>query len=70
VTDEAEVRRAVRTAEQLAPFTIAVANAGFGSAAPLFQTTLEQWRSVMDTNLTGAFLTIKHAGAASNPTGR
>jgi NAD(P)-dependent dehydrogenase (short-subunit alcohol dehydrogenase family) len=64
VTEEAHVRAAVERAESLGRMTIAVANAGFGSAAPLFQTSLEQWRSVLDTNLTGAFLTIKHAGAA------
>jgi NAD(P)-dependent dehydrogenase (short-subunit alcohol dehydrogenase family) len=64
VTDEAHLQATVARAETLGRFTIAVANAGFGSAAPLFQTSLDQWRSVLDTNLTGAFLTIKHAGAA------
>ena len=38
-----------------------VANAGSGSAAPLHLTTLDDWNSVMATNLTGAFLTIKHS---------
>jgi NAD(P)-dependent dehydrogenase (short-subunit alcohol dehydrogenase family) len=64
VTDEGQIRVAVDRAEESGRLTMAVANAGFGSAAPLFQTTLEQWRAVLDTNLTGAFLTIKHAGAA------
>ncbi len=64
VTDEDHMRAAVDTAESLGRFNMAVANAGFGIAAPLFQTSLDQWQSVLATNLTGAFLTIKHAGAA------
>lgn len=64
VTDEDQVRAAVDAAESRGRFTMAVANAGFGSAAPLFQTTLDQWQAVLATNLTGAFLTIKHAGGA------
>jgi NAD(P)-dependent dehydrogenase (short-subunit alcohol dehydrogenase family) len=64
VTDESHMRHAVTVAESLGRCTMAIANAGFGSAAPLFQTTLDQWQSVLATNLTGAFLTIKHAGAA------
>jgi NAD(P)-dependent dehydrogenase (short-subunit alcohol dehydrogenase family) len=64
VTDEEHMRAVIQVAESHGRFTMAVANAGFGSAAPLFQTTLEQWQSVLSTNLTGAFLTIKHAGAA------
>lgn len=64
VTDEDHLRAAVGIAGSQGRFTMAVANAGFGSAAPLFQTTLDQWQSVLSTNLTGAFLTIKHAGAA------
>jgi NAD(P)-dependent dehydrogenase (short-subunit alcohol dehydrogenase family) len=43
---------------------IAVAAAGTGSAGPITMTTLDAWRSVMAINLDGAFLTIKHAGAA------
>jgi NAD(P)-dependent dehydrogenase (short-subunit alcohol dehydrogenase family) len=64
VTDEAHLREAVRIAETHGRLTMAVANAGFGSAAPLFQTSIDEWNAVIATNLTGAFLTIKHAGAA------
>ncbi len=64
VTDEDHLRQAVARGEELGRFSMAVVNAGFGSGAPLFQTSLEQWQSVLATNLTGAFLTIKHAGAA------
>ena len=64
VASEDDMRACVALAEELGRLTMCVANAGFGSAAPLFQTTVEQWQSVLATNLTGAFLTIKHAGAA------
>ena len=40
---------------------IVVANAGTGSAGPFHLTTLDDWNSVLATNLTGAFLTMKHA---------
>ena len=58
------MRACCTRAEEFGRFTMAVANAGFGSAAPLFQTSLADWSAVLATNLTGAFLTIKHAGAA------
>lgn len=64
VVDEDHMRACCTRAEELGQFTMAVANAGFGNAAPLFQTSLADWSSVLATNLTGAFLTIKHAGAA------
>lgn len=38
-----------------------VANAGYGAAAPFHLTTLEEWSGVLGTNLTGAFLTMKHS---------
>jgi NAD(P)-dependent dehydrogenase (short-subunit alcohol dehydrogenase family) len=63
VTDEASVEAACAEAASLGRFTMVVANAGFGSAGPFHLTTLEQWNSVLGTNLTGAFLTIKHAVA-------
>ncbi|MFZ4721352.1 MAG: SDR family NAD(P)-dependent oxidoreductase, partial [Ilumatobacteraceae bacterium] len=61
VTDEAAVQAACDMAASLGRFTMVVANAGTGAAAPLHLTTLEDWNAVMSTNLTGAFLTIKHA---------
>ena len=42
-------------------FTMCVANAGFGSASPFHLATLDDWNAVVGTNLTGAFLTMKHA---------
>jgi len=62
VTDEASVEAACGfAAEHDGDFSILVANAGFGSAAPFTDTSLADWSSVLDTNLTGAFLTMKHA---------
>lgn len=43
---------------------LAVANAGVGSAAPVITTDTADWQRIMDTNLTGSFFTVKHAGAA------
>jgi NAD(P)-dependent dehydrogenase (short-subunit alcohol dehydrogenase family) len=61
VTDEGSVEAACSEAAGLGTFTMVVANAGFGSAGPLHRTTLDEWNAVLATNLTGAFLTIKHA---------
>lgn len=68
VTDEAAVVEACAAAAHVGRFTMCVANAGFGSAAPFHLTTLDDWNSVIGTNLTGAFLTLKHAviGLAEN----
>jgi NAD(P)-dependent dehydrogenase (short-subunit alcohol dehydrogenase family) len=38
-----------------------VANAGYGTGGPIHLTQLADWNGVIGTNLTGAFLTIKHA---------
>jgi len=61
VTDEAQVIEACSVAEGVGRFTMCVANAGFGSAAPFHLTELDDWNAVIGTNLTGAFLTMKHA---------
>ena len=41
-----------------------IAAAGTGTFGPLLDTTREQWDAVLNTNLTGAMLTLKHAGRA------
>lgn len=65
VSDEAAVERAVaRAAEPLGGLHIAVANAGGGAGGPILATGLDMWRFVMDVNVTGTFLTVKHAGQA------
>lgn len=40
---------------------ILVNNAGIGFKRPFLETTLEEWRRVLDINLTGAFLTAQAA---------
>jgi len=65
VTDEAAVERAVAVAaEPLGGLHVAVANAGGGAGGPILSTGLDMWRFVMDVNVTGTFLTVKHAGQA------
>lgn len=62
VTDEASVHAACDSAAVApGPLTIVVVNAGTGSAGPFHSTTLDDWNNVVATNLTGAFLTMKHA---------
>lgn len=61
VTDEATVEAACAEAAAFGPLRIVVANAGTGSAGPFHLTTLDDWNRVLGTNLTGAFLTMKHA---------
>lgn len=63
VTDEAAVQSACDDAAAAGRFTMVVANAGTGAASPLHLTSLDEWNQVMNTNLTGAFLTIKHSAA-------
>lgn len=57
VTIEAEVE-ALRTAvmERFGPVHILVNNAGMNIRKPVTNFTLAEWRQVLDTNLTGAFL--------------
>jgi len=64
VADEAQVRDAVATASEGIGLHIAVLAAGTGTFGPLLTTDVGAWQAVLDTNLTGAFLGIKHAGAA------
>ncbi len=63
VTDEVSVEAACAVAAAAGPLRIVVANAGTGSAGPFHSTTLDDWNTVLGTNLTGAFLTMKHAVA-------
>src|SRR3954470_876442 len=57
VTDGAACANAVAKLEaDFAPVDILVNNAGIQRRAPLAEMTEEQWRAVIDTNLTSAFL--------------
>jgi NAD(P)-dependent dehydrogenase (short-subunit alcohol dehydrogenase family) len=63
VTDEAAVAAAVaRTVAELGGLHIVFANAGInGMQTPIEEMTLDEWHQTIETNLTGTFLTIKHA---------
>ena len=62
VTVEAEVERLVGAAvEHFGALDVAFANAGVGSATRLVDLDRTEWERVLDVNLTGPFLTIKHA---------
>jgi 3-oxoacyl-[acyl-carrier protein] reductase len=62
VTREAEVASAVQTAAGTwGRLDIVVLNAGTWQGALLHETTEAQWDLLLDLNLKGAFLTLKHA---------
>lgn len=63
VGDEQALAAALAAANDRAPLTIAIANAGVGGAAPFLATDLAEWERVISINLTGAFLTMRMAGA-------
>lgn len=61
-SSEADVERLVETAiEHFGRLDIAFANAGIGSPQRIVDADLETWSRVLDVNLTGPFLMIKHA---------
>jgi len=62
VTREAEVEAAVRrTVETWGRLDLVILNAGTWQGAPLHETTEKLWDQLIDLNLKGAFLTLKHA---------
>ena len=63
VTDPDSVRRLfARTREQFGRLDVLFNNAGINApGVPLEDLTLEQWRAVVDVNLTGAFLCTQQA---------
>ena len=74
VTVEGEVEAAVAFArDTFGTLNIAHANAGVTvpgqGSVPFEETTLESWHAVNDVNLTGVFLTIKHAARAMKQAG-
>jgi NAD(P)-dependent dehydrogenase (short-subunit alcohol dehydrogenase family) len=63
VADEAQIRTAIeRTVEAFGCLNVVFANAGInGMLAPIEELALDEWHQVIETNLTGTFLTVKHA---------
>ena len=60
VTDEGSWQAAVALAEEaFGPISVLVNNAGVLAVAPIAELAIEEWRRVIDTNLTGAFLGMK-----------
>jgi NAD(P)-dependent dehydrogenase (short-subunit alcohol dehydrogenase family) len=71
VTVEDDVRRAVEAATgATGALDGCVASAGGGGAlAPLHRQSVDEFRRVLDLNVVGTFLTLKHAVAAMLPAG-
>ncbi|MCT4783626.1 MULTISPECIES: SDR family oxidoreductase [Exiguobacterium] len=63
VANEEEMKRAYeQTMERFGRLDIVFANAGRnGTITPIEHLSLEDWNSVVETNLTGTFLTVKYA---------
>ncbi|MEO8217590.1 MAG: SDR family oxidoreductase [Acidobacteriota bacterium] len=62
VSNEDDVRRiVVETVSVLGSYNVLINNAGFGRFAPLLETTLEDFQSVMATNVAGAMLVARES---------
>ena len=69
VTDESLVDGAVEEADARGDFHILVNAAGVMVRKPVAETTLEEWKHVLDVNLTGTWLLNRAAGGRMSPRG-
>lgn len=70
VRDDEAVERAVQAAElDLGPVTLGVNSAGIARAAPAIDMGAEQWREVVDVNLTGVFTSCRAEARAMRRAG-
>lgn len=67
---EADVARAVALATSLGSLKVLVNCAGVTDKSPIDEMRLESWQRVLDVNLTGTMLMIKHAAPALEHSGR
>ena len=68
VTQEADVQKLFnRVVSEFGRVDIVVANAGILVAEPIAEADAEKWRAVMNVNLFGNFLTMKHACRVMKP---
>lgn len=67
-SSETDVQRLVTTTSQhFGRIDTAFANAGIGSASRLVDLPVQDWSRVLDVNLTGPFLLVKHAAPLMGP---
>ena len=65
VSQETDANRLVsETVARFGRIDICIANAGIQLDAPVLEMEVDQWRKVIDTNLTGQFLVARAAGRA------
>ena len=57
-------------AEELGGLDVFVNNSGTGGATPLIDLSLDEWRTIVDTDLTGAFVCIQRAARRMVAAGR
>jgi 3alpha(or 20beta)-hydroxysteroid dehydrogenase len=70
VTDEASWKEAVDTVEREAgPLSVLINNAAYLAVGGVETVPVDEWRNVIDTNLTGAFLGIRAAAPSMRKAG-